>query len=166
MTEPSDVRDFLSRSEVAEIFNVSPNTITRWAEAGKIPCIRTLGGHRRYEKHAIGQLARIYFKEADQVEATYLFVPQMYADHCVQSVRELLLELPGVQNVCASPAFQHVKVMYNPESIAVEEIVQRLEHAGYAAVSGQIPAERVAHHRDPAWNTLGLRMTRTHCADR
>ncbi len=27
---------------------MTPKTITRWAEAGKLPAIRTLGGHRRF----------------------------------------------------------------------------------------------------------------------
>lgn len=34
--------------EVAEIFRVNPKTVTRWAEQGKIPYFRTLGGHRRF----------------------------------------------------------------------------------------------------------------------
>ena len=44
---------YLTRSEVAEIFQVSPSTITRWAEAGKLPSVKTLGGHRRYEARAV-----------------------------------------------------------------------------------------------------------------
>lgn len=30
------------------MFGVSPSTITRWARQGRLPCIHTLGGHRRY----------------------------------------------------------------------------------------------------------------------
>ena len=46
-----DVRDddaLLTPSEVAEWLRVNPKTVTRWARAGKIPAIRTLGGHRRF----------------------------------------------------------------------------------------------------------------------
>lgn len=35
-------------AEVARMFRVDPATITRWADAGKLPSLRTLGGHRRF----------------------------------------------------------------------------------------------------------------------
>lgn len=35
-------------AEVAAIFRVDPKTVTRWAKAGKLTSIRTLGGHRRH----------------------------------------------------------------------------------------------------------------------
>lgn len=39
--------------EVAEMFAVDPKTVTRWAKEGKLPCIRTPGGHRRYRESAV-----------------------------------------------------------------------------------------------------------------
>ena len=30
------------------MFRVDPKTVSRWAKAGKLSSIRTLGGHRRY----------------------------------------------------------------------------------------------------------------------
>ena len=38
----------LTPREVAAMFRVDPKTVTRWAKAGKLTCIRTLGGIRRY----------------------------------------------------------------------------------------------------------------------
>jgi excisionase family DNA binding protein len=38
----------LTPAEVAALFRVDPKTVTRWAKAGKLTSIRTLGGHRRY----------------------------------------------------------------------------------------------------------------------
>lgn len=38
----------LTPAEVAALFRVDPKTVTRWAKAGKLSSIRTLGGHRRY----------------------------------------------------------------------------------------------------------------------
>lgn len=38
----------LTPAEVAKLFRVDPKTVTRWAKAGKLSSIRTLGGHRRY----------------------------------------------------------------------------------------------------------------------
>ena len=38
----------LTPAEVAALFRVNPKTVTRWARAGKITAISTLGGHRRF----------------------------------------------------------------------------------------------------------------------
>jgi excisionase family DNA binding protein len=51
----------LTPSEVAAMFRVNPKTVTRWARAGKISAIRTLGGHRRFRASEIRQFL-------DQVE--------------------------------------------------------------------------------------------------
>ncbi len=44
----SDPEILLTPGEVATLFCVTPKTVTRWAEAGKLQAIRTLGGHRRF----------------------------------------------------------------------------------------------------------------------
>jgi excisionase family DNA binding protein len=46
----------LTPGEVAELFKVNPKTVTRWARAGKITAIRTLGGHRRFDAEEIRSL--------------------------------------------------------------------------------------------------------------
>ena len=38
----------LTPAEVAALFRVNPKTVTRWARAGKLTAVRTLGGHRRF----------------------------------------------------------------------------------------------------------------------
>ena len=48
---------FLQPAQVAAILQVSPKTISRWAQQGLLPCQRTLGGHRRYPEPAIRELA-------------------------------------------------------------------------------------------------------------
>ena len=39
---------YLRAAEVADILYVSPKTVSRWAKEGKLPFMKTLGGHRRY----------------------------------------------------------------------------------------------------------------------
>jgi excisionase family DNA binding protein len=57
--EPTDMADqlqadaLLTPAEVAALFRVNPKTVTRWARAGKITAIRTLGGHRRFRASEI-----------------------------------------------------------------------------------------------------------------
>ena len=46
----------LTPAEVASMFRVDPKTVTRWAKAGKLSSIRTLGGHRRYRESEIRTL--------------------------------------------------------------------------------------------------------------
>lgn len=50
----------LTPAEVAAMFRVDPKTVTRWAKAGKLSSIRTLGGHRRYREAEVqGFLAQM-----------------------------------------------------------------------------------------------------------
>ncbi|BDO40944.1 MAG: DNA-binding protein [Cellulomonas sp. 73-145] len=48
-----DPETLLTPSEVASLFRVDPKTVTRWAKAGKLSSIRTLGGHRRYRESEV-----------------------------------------------------------------------------------------------------------------
>lgn len=49
----SEAENLLTPSEVAALFRVDPKTVTRWAKAGKIGSIRTLGGHRRFRESEV-----------------------------------------------------------------------------------------------------------------
>ena len=57
----------LTPAEVAKMFRVDPKTVTRWAKAGKLTAIRTLGGHRRYRRSEVLALLGIDVKEARSV---------------------------------------------------------------------------------------------------
>lgn len=46
-------RDYLTVSEVADLFHVSSKTVVRWANDGKLPYMATLGGHRRFPRGPI-----------------------------------------------------------------------------------------------------------------
>ena len=45
--------ELLTPAEVAVMFRVNPKTVTRWARAGRISAVRTLGGHRRFRASEI-----------------------------------------------------------------------------------------------------------------
>jgi excisionase family DNA binding protein len=55
-THAADSESLLTPSEVATLFRVDPKTVTRWAKAGKLSSIRTLGGHRRYHEAEVRNL--------------------------------------------------------------------------------------------------------------
>lgn len=53
---PIETEALLTPAEVAAMFRVDPKTVTRWAKAGKLTSIRTLGGHRRYRESEVRSL--------------------------------------------------------------------------------------------------------------
>jgi len=55
---------YLRAAEVADILHVSPKTVSRWAKEGKLPFLKTLGGHRRYLEAEIRELAEGLREEA------------------------------------------------------------------------------------------------------
>ena len=56
VTRTTEVEKLLTPAEVASLFRVDPKTVTRWANAGKLNSIRTLGGHRRYREAEVRAL--------------------------------------------------------------------------------------------------------------
>ena len=60
MNRIPDAEVLLTPKEVAQRFHVTPKTVTRWAKAGKLTAIRTLGGHRRYRESEVLERLREY----------------------------------------------------------------------------------------------------------
>lgn len=46
----------MTPSEVAAVFRVDPKTVTRWAAAGRLPHIKTPGGHCRFRESDVRAL--------------------------------------------------------------------------------------------------------------
>lgn len=67
---PETTNELLTPAEVAQMFRVSPKTVTRWARSGRISAVRTLGGHRRFRADEIRRL--LANLEVDHVEANNL----------------------------------------------------------------------------------------------
>ena len=57
---------YLSRLDVATLFEVSPHTVYRWTREGRLPYVLTPGGRRRYPREDIQRLAASWL----QVHAT------------------------------------------------------------------------------------------------
>lgn len=60
--------EFLTPAQVADIFHVSPKTVTRWADKGALNCERTIGGHRRFRASYIRRVHQLYSKLFDTTE--------------------------------------------------------------------------------------------------
>lgn len=61
-THESGTTEFLTRSEVSKLLGVSPNTVTRWAREGRLPCQVTLGGHHRFDRELVEQLRKSLYR--------------------------------------------------------------------------------------------------------
>lgn len=48
----------LTPQELSRMLRVDPKTTTRWAKAGRVHSLRTMGGHRRYYLREIEALIR------------------------------------------------------------------------------------------------------------
>ena len=44
---------YLSPKEAAELLHVTVQSIRRYCDSGKIPCVTTIGGHRRIKRSDI-----------------------------------------------------------------------------------------------------------------
>ena len=62
--------------------------------------------------------------------------PALYGDHHVSEVQRILKELPGVEEVYASSAFQAIEVTFDEKKTNADEIATCLEEAGYL---GEVP---------------------------
>jgi excisionase family DNA binding protein len=66
-----ETQPLMTPAEVATMFRVDPKTVTRWAKAGKLTSIRTLGGHRRYRETEVrALLAGIPQQRSEQAPRT------------------------------------------------------------------------------------------------
>lgn len=57
--------------------------------------------------------------------------PALFGDHHVTEVRRILLSSPGVKEVYASSAFHVVQVEFDEKKINHDDLMRKLEEAGY-----------------------------------
>lgn len=57
---------YLQTKDVAALLHVSPKTVSRWAKEGKLPFVKTMGGHRRFPEASMRTLARSLADNAEQ----------------------------------------------------------------------------------------------------
>jgi excisionase family DNA binding protein len=52
------IRMHLTTNAAAELAGVTASTVKRWADLGVLPCVRTAGGHRRFERFSFERFLR------------------------------------------------------------------------------------------------------------
>jgi len=73
-------QDWLRLSEAATALGVSPNTLRRWSDAGKLVCYRSPGGHRRYRRADAEAMLRAQSREMQPGAGTGLLPALTAAD--------------------------------------------------------------------------------------
>jgi MerR family transcriptional regulator, light-induced transcriptional regulator len=48
--------ELLTSAQVADLLGVTPGTVKRWTTAGLLSCVRTAGGHRRFDPREVGRV--------------------------------------------------------------------------------------------------------------
>jgi copper chaperone CopZ len=77
-----------------------------------------------------------YIEEVLRMETKAFEAPALYGDHHVSEVQRILRELPGVEEVYASSAFQAIEVTFDETKTTADKIATCLEEAGYL---GEMP---------------------------
>jgi len=66
-----------------------------------------------------------------------LSVPTMLCDGCAETVRDLLMAIPGVRQARASAWRKHVAVRFEPSRVGPAEIRSALANGGFDGAEGQ-----------------------------
>lgn len=101
------------------------------------------------------------------MEKVVLDVPTLWADHHVLKVRDTLFDLEGVEDVYASSAWKQVLVTYEDSKVESATIENALAEVGYPVGEGETPmlVQPKIRNRDPQWEELTFRMTKTNRVD-
>ena len=93
--------NWLSLSDASALLGVHASTLRRWADSGRVPCQRTPGGHRRFNREQLiplvngGSFDAVVSQEPPAAE-TQAWHAQFLAAGQVDTVRELGQRLSGI----------------------------------------------------------------------
>ncbi len=100
------------------------------------------------------------------MERAVFAVPRLYADHHVLAVREVLLNIPGVQDIYVSSAMKRVAVSFDPATASAAAIGEALRNAGYGPDAPLELAQPAQNKEDGSfWYIFRPRITETNQLD-
>lgn len=170
----------LPTREVSALLGVTETTIKRWADDGKIPCVRTPGGHRKFflsdvvafaESHGL-RLAGVQpppmtSQQLEQLQIgvalrAYSRIAGVVKEEALQGDRKGLVELllylfkhhytlPLVADEILRPAFREIGELWAAGKLKVNQ-----EHAASAALEDALVLSMASLHRKPTRETLAL----------
>lgn len=72
MRNDDELRDTLSTAEAAQLAGVGPSSVKRWADQGLLRCVKTAGGHRRFERGELERFLRSHVTAKESAAAPWL----------------------------------------------------------------------------------------------
>lgn len=87
-----ELGNHLTTIEASKLAGVGPSTVKRWADQGLLPCVRTAGGHRRFERFALERFLREQAGGPSQREALLAPWVELLINGRRHEVDALLLE--------------------------------------------------------------------------
>ena len=95
--------NLLNIKEASEYLNISKETLRNWDRSGKLPSIKTVGGHRRYQKELLEEfIGIINTDEISDVVATYARV----SSHEQKQKGDLDRQSQIISEYCAKKKFR------------------------------------------------------------
>ena len=76
----------MTSTDAAALLSVGVSTIKRWADEGIVPCVRTAGGHRRFQRSSLVDLLTQTQAEALSEGATGRWVSALLSDGSIHEV--------------------------------------------------------------------------------
>lgn len=85
--------ELVTTPQAARLLGVAPTTVKRWVDEGRLSCVRTPGGHRRFHR---GEVARVLAAGGGQVDDFSLrCVEQLLSEPDRYAVQSLLMGARG-----------------------------------------------------------------------
>ena len=162
--EPAALEPTVTLGEAAQLLGVSPSTLRRWADSGRLETVRTTGGHRRFARAALREVGapvgeggpglRTVGAPADPIEPLAGALGSRLGELLDATVRGLYTGPP--HGWFASPAARRAAEQwageleraaaggdYSPVRAATLRLLGVAERAGTTALERQLFLERV-----------------------
>jgi excisionase family DNA binding protein len=128
--------DWVSLSEASRVLGVSPATLRRWSDAGRLRVFTTPGGHRRFSRDALERLLPADRSRRPSIGGAGL-TPSRIARTYRRASRELAPELPWVLTLT-----DEQRLLFRERGhVLAASLLQHLDAT---------QAEAAAHHLDEA----------------
>jgi excisionase family DNA binding protein len=110
--------DLLSTNEAAEMLNVGASTVKRWADEGRLQCVKTAGGHRRFRRSVVAEMLNGSSSDEMEISAT-----QIIEDIDGHATLALLYQL---------------RSRYGAWWVVAEQVASFLHHVGEDWINGKM----------------------------
>jgi excisionase family DNA binding protein len=149
--------DWISLSEASRVLGVSPATLRRWSDAGRLRVFTTPGGHRRFSRSALERLLPADRSRRPSIGAAGLTSNRMTRTYR-RVTREVAPELPWVVTLT-----DEQRLFFRERGLAMADaLLAYLDASNPEAAQQHLrTAEAAAEEQGDASASLGLSLSET-----